>query len=306
MLPVSFSLALLLAAFPAESSQPSAGHAHVARAVVKLIDDVEVPAEEAGRMMAVHVCEGDRVEEGKTILAQLEDSRAAAAMRIATADYKAAQEKAQNDINVRFAKAAANVAQADLEANREANRRVPGTRPAIEMKKLELTYNQAALQIEQAEHEQLVAMLEADAGAAKLEAAQVDLRRRQLIAPLNGEVVEIRFRPGEWVQPGDKVLRVIRLDRLRIEGSVNARDYTPADIANRPVTVRVKLSRGREEVFTGQVVFVSPIVQFGGDFQVLAEVTNRRDGAGWLLRPGIEADLLIDTSAAAASTARRP
>ena len=113
----SLLVGLCCAALPGDSTQP-ASQARVARAVVKLIDDVEIPAEEAGRIMAVQVREGDRVEEGKTILAQMDDSHAAAALRIADADHKATQEKARNDINVRNAKAAAEVAKADLESNR--------------------------------------------------------------------------------------------------------------------------------------------------------------------------------------------
>ena len=90
-------------------------------------------------------------------------------------------------------------------------------------------------------------------------------------------VVERRKRNGEWVQPGDPVIHVMRLDRLRVEGFVPAADYAAGEIDGRNVTITVVLAHGRREQFQGKVVFVNPEVDANGEFRVWAEVFNRQE-----------------------------
>jgi hypothetical protein len=80
---------------------------------------------------------------------------------------------------------------------------------------------------------------------------------------------------------------------IRIEGFVNESRYAPSEIDGRPVSVEITLSHGRQERFTGRIVFVSPLVQAGGDYRVWAEVDNRQEGQHWLLRSGQLADMTI-------------
>jgi hypothetical protein len=57
------------------------------------------------------------------------------------------------------------------------------------------------------------------------------------------------------------------------------------------------------------VVFVNPLVLPGGDFRVRAEVVNRMEQGQWVLRPGLEAEMVIDLTApapAAAPAAKAP
>jgi len=58
-------------------------------------------------------------------------------------------------------------------------------------------------------------------------AAETALKHRQLRSPLNGQVRKIYHHVGEWVQNGEAVVYVIRMDRLRVEGSLLASDISP-------------------------------------------------------------------------------
>ena len=51
--------------------------------------------------------------------------------------------------------------------------------------------------------------------------------RRKVRAPIDGVIVELKRHRGEWVAAGDTLLRLLRMDRLRIEGFINAKDYVP-------------------------------------------------------------------------------
>ena len=58
--------------------------------------------------------------------------------------------------------------------------------------------------------------------------------------------------------------------------------------------VVVTLAHGQRETFPGKIVYVNPLVQAGGEFQVRAEVQNRQDSGGWILSPGLTAEMTIN------------
>ena len=201
---------------------------------------------------------------------------------------------ASNDINVRFATAAAKVSRAELESAYAANRQAPGTVPQTELNRLHLTLEQYTLQIEQSQRDLGIAKVTVKVREAELKAAVEGVDRHKIKAPVAGIVVNLYERDkGEWVQPGDPVMRLVRMDRLRVEGFLNAIQYSPSDVAGQPVAVTVPLPHG-QEVFSGRVTFVSPIVVGGPEFMVWADVDNRPTADGqWVLRPGLTAEMTI-------------
>src|SRR5581483_716698 len=93
--------------------------AHLSNCLVTLIDDKKVPAEVAGLLVSVDVKEGMQVKQGDK-LAQMNDNQAQYQKKVAISEERVSQEKASNDINVRFAEAAQQVAQKEYELNQEA------------------------------------------------------------------------------------------------------------------------------------------------------------------------------------------
>ena len=90
---------------------------------------------------------------------------------------------------------------------------------------------------------------------------------------------------GEWVQPGDQVLRVIRMDRLWIDGYLSAAAYLRDEIDGRPVSVTIELAHNRRVTLSGKVVFVSPR-PVGGKFSFRCEVRNKAPGRTLAAEPG--------------------
>ncbi|NUQ60838.1 MAG: HlyD family efflux transporter periplasmic adaptor subunit, partial [Pirellulales bacterium] len=127
----------------------------------------------------------------------------------------------------------------------------------------------------------------------ELDAAGLDVERRQITSPLDGVIVKRHLHEGEWVRPGDPVLHIVRMDRLRIEAFLDARQVSPGEVDGKPVVVEVALAHGRTEPFPGKIVFVSPTVEAGPRFLVKAEVINRKENEHWLLRPGQNARMSI-------------
>ena len=84
-------------------------------------------------------------------------------------------------------------------------------------------------------------------------------------------------------QPGAPIVRIVQMDKLRVEGMLNIKDFGPDQIANPPVKVMAQVGPNRVEEFQGKVVFIDPELIKGGKYRVLAEVVNRcaeGDGPG--------------------------
>lgn len=272
--------------------------------LVTLIGDVPVPVQEAGVLVRLNAVEGQQVAPGE-LLAQIDDSQAQKAVEAAIARHNAADLKAKNDVNVRYARISEKVYEAELKRSEETNRRAPGAVTQADMHKQWLELQRATLGIEQAEHDFHVAELDAQVAKAEVDAARLNLERRQIKAPESSVPSDTDFKwivvkrfsqVGEWLKPGDPVLRLVRMDRLWIEGfldAAGAAGMTPSEVDGKPVTVKVALPRGREEVLQGRIVFVSPIVEAGPQFLIKAEIINRQDAGHWVLRPGLNADMTI-------------
>lgn len=286
-------LALLVStALPAQRAAAPVNSAELLNCYVTQIEEVEVPAQEAGVLVKVDVREGDAVATGQ-LLAQIDDIEPRMQQRVAQFELQVAREEASSDINVRYAQATEAVARQEWHQAVEANKKVAGAVPEAEVRRLVLKQNEAALSIEQADMRRRIAALEAKVSEAKVEAATVGIERRQIVAPLDALVVKVHHHQGEWVQPGVPVVHLIKLDRLWVEGSLKAQQYTPAEVHGRPVVVNVTLARGREETFQGKIVFVKPNVEADDTFLVRAEIDNKKENGFWLLSPGMPAKMTV-------------
>ncbi len=273
------------------SPAPAAGPV-ISHCLVAVAEEAQVPGKEAGVLMALEGKEGLEVKAGTT-LGHVDDTEPTVQKKVKQAEHDGAKEQADNDINVRYARAATDVAYAEYLKALEANHKVKGSIPEVEINRLKLTWHKSKLQIEQAQLEQRVAVFTAEGKGGEVEAAEASIQRRQIRAPLDGVITNVYRHVGEWVAPGDPVVKIVRVNRLRIEGFLNVADYDPQEIEGRAVTIDAELAHGRKVKFPGKVVFVSPLVQAGGEYRIFAEVNNRQEAGQWVLRPGLFATMSI-------------
>jgi multidrug efflux pump subunit AcrA (membrane-fusion protein) len=264
------------------------------RCLVSLIEEAKIPAREPGVLVELPLREGDTLAKGDEI-ARVDDDQPRMEKRRAQAEHDQAVAKSESDVDVRFSVASLKVAQAELDKALEASRRVPGSVTEVEINRLRLNVEKSDLQIEQANLEQRVSKLAAVSKGVEVEAADHSIQRRLITSPIDGVVVQVFPHLGEWMQPGDPLARVVRTDRLRVEGYVDAAKWDPDQVRDRPVTVEVALAGERRETFTGRIVFVSPLVESGGDYRVFAEIDNRKVAASqqWILRAGQTATMTV-------------
>lgn len=283
---------------PSVSVSSSGGEAVLRGCIVKLIDQILVSVQEPGLITALEVREGMMVE-ADALVGRVGDSQARMAKLVAEAELKIAEDKATNDIEVRYAESAAKVAEFEYRAAIQANERAPASISQVKMQELALAYEKAQRQIEQAQHNMEIYKEEAAAQRVKVDAAEDDVKRRQVVSPIAGEVVEVPVHIGEYVKPGDAIFQVIRLDQLAVEGFLSSADYAPSDVVGKPVVVEAVLAHGRRQQFVGKIVFAHPEIDARRQFRIKAEVTNVAENGHYLLRPGQEVDMAVRLNAPA-------
>jgi multidrug efflux pump subunit AcrA (membrane-fusion protein) len=269
---------------------------------ISSIEDQSVPSSDAGVLVKMKVREGDRVTKDME-LARVDDREAQAQLTVKSKDYAVAKQEADSDVNIRFNEVTAGVAKQAHKRLLEANKGAKGTVSEIEVLRAELEFKKAELGIEKAEQEHTSNALTADAKKAEVDAANVGVSRRILRAPFDGVVIRVFRHEGEWVSPGDPVVQIVRVDRLRINGNVAAAEWGPADIDGRRVTVAVTLPRGRVEKVPGRVVFVSPVVALD-NLPVWAEIDTPMVGGKPLVHAGLKATMTIHVNQPAEPEAR--
>jgi multidrug resistance efflux pump len=282
-------------------------------AAIRAEVDVRVYAEVEGLLTKIFVREGDHVSVDQQIAA-IDDRTAQAALAVAESTVRGADKRATDDIEKRYAEAAAAVAQKDLEMSLQANASNPGVISDIDIEKKKLDKDRARLQIEKAMNDQVLAAFDADVKHAELRAAEVALERRQIFAKYDGEIQDMILHEGEWVNPGDPIMRLVKFDVMWVESYVQTKDYNPAELQGRPVTVRITLARGQEVAVQGRIIHVNQstidTTSNYAEYLVRAEIQNQRTGDFWLVRPGLPASMTIHvsqpavTAAAAATPAR--
>ena len=128
------------------------------------------------------------------------------------------------------------------------------------------------------------------------EIAEFEQKRRRIIAPFDGYVETRIAQEGEWVQPGSPIATIVQLDRVRVEGVVNALEFKGRFQAGMPVKVRVFADSSDTEAVevTGTIGFVSSELNLRGQVRVWADIDNRKDDSGaWIIKPGMQAEIIF-------------
>ncbi|MDP6445991.1 MAG: HlyD family efflux transporter periplasmic adaptor subunit [Pirellulaceae bacterium] len=252
---------------------------------VFLIKDLPAPAREAGVLKSMRAKAGDHVRAGD-VIAQIDDALPQLEKRAAERERIAALALAEDDIDVRYARESAELAKEEFENTQRINARSQGTIARSEVRRMELAASRASLHVGKSELDQRVAQLNADKHLAAVEAANEKIQRHVIKSPFDGIIVDVFKQENGWVNAGEAVVRIVRLDRLYVDGFISAADYDPHEVMNKQVTVEVALARGRKLTFPGEVVFVNPQIQAGNRYRLRAEVQNRKDREQWILWPG--------------------
>ncbi len=289
----------------APTNAPSSSSAVQAQnCLVKTIQNIRVPAGAEGRITEMLAVEGANVKAGD-VLALIDDTQAQLALRLRQAEEREAELNALNDINYRNAVKSEQLAKAEAEAYKELRRQ--GATPRWEMEKKILEADTAGLRIELAELQENVAKVQYIAKRTERELAEHELARRKIVAPFAGYIENRISQLGEWVQAGSPVLQLVQLDKLRVEGDIDALQHAGQIVRGTPVKVYIYTSRRasltsgtanttdtRDAVeIDGRIGFVSSEIDLNHRHRIWVEIENQQIGEEWVFKPGMEADIVV-------------
>jgi multidrug efflux pump subunit AcrA (membrane-fusion protein) len=281
-----------------EGRQTPLGVARIEHAVVSLKDFVAVPAMANGPIERLSLEDGTVVSEGvevkkNELLGHLDLRDADVRLKASESQLQVAEVEYQKAIHaLDAAKKTVLVAESEHQESIDVNRRLPGTIPETQVRRQKLTFERSQIETQVAEQDKEAAQRTTLLRRNELEIARINLEHQQLKSPIDGEVVQVFRKLGEWVQEGTTVVRIVHMQTLRVEGFLKIRDVLPQDVVNQPVKVEVRRA-GQVVEFESKISYVSPLVQANGEYRVVCEVENRKEGGQWVLLPGMDARMAI-------------
>ncbi len=271
-------------------AQPALDAINVKNPILKPMHTVAVAAGVAGVVEKVAVTEGDIVSIGQT-MAQIRCDEAILSYERAKIAFESASLKSTRDVDIRLAEKSAQVAEQELGRALKANSLAADTYPANEVDRYRLMFERSKIEIERFKLDQQLAVLAKNQAEVELKQSQQAIDRHTIVGTTQAIVVSIEKHAGEWVDPSTKVLELISIDRLRVEGFVDAADAL--ELAKGQLTqVSIVVARVTQ-IIRGKVVFISPVANpANGQIRVYIEIENQESR----YRPGM----------AVTATIRRP
>jgi len=278
---------LIASAFMSRSA--SAQEIKIEKGITRFVQTVEVPVQRSGVIRVLKVREGDKVKKGQ-VVGVLNDKSLRLQLEKTRMQYEIAKRRSSDDTLVEYAKSTAAVAKAELTRANGANRSVALAISDTELDRLQLIYSKSRLEFDKAKIDLDVAALNQRLARVEIADAENEIEQHSIKSPVDGLVVSVDKSEGEWASVGEPVFKIVRINRLRIEGQARV-DKTIGIKINARAKVRVEMPGGISIVRDGKVVFVSPEVNtLNGNVNVWIEFDNL-DGK---LRPGLQATATIE------------
>lgn len=257
-------------------------------AVTQILEAVDMPAQRSGVLGSVTVREGKAVIKGEQLGKILDDGTRLKYER-ARYEYAMAQQMSKDKTLVKYASKSLEVTRAELSRSEKANQSVELAVSDTELDHLRLVVSKAELEVEKSLIDFEVAKLNERLREVDLKETKFELSKHELLSPIEGQVAVVNKRAGEWIEAGETVFRIVRIDRLRVEGWVSVEQAVHVR-AGQIAEVNIEIPNREVINKQGEVTFVSleanPVDR---KIRVWVEVDNQDQS----LRPGLRAEVVI-------------
>ena len=270
--------------------------------LVAYIHKVEIPAEAPGRLKSMKVTEGANIKQGD-LLAEIDETQSKLQVDAAKTKEEEAILNATNDVNLKDAVSAEKIATAEANAFKDLYEEK--AIPFWDMQKKVLESERAKLRITLAEMQMKIAKVQYFGARSELRIAEDEVNRRKIVAPFDGFIETALAELGQWVQPGTPIALLVKMDELKVEGDVDAYRYSGQFMKGTPVQVLI-YHRGRNEephVVETKISFVSSEIDLNNRSRIGVKIPNTAIGEDWLIKPGMQAEIIIKAGNAPAGRA---
>jgi membrane fusion protein (multidrug efflux system) len=259
----------------------------------------EVAAENAGRVLAVHVERGSVVRAG-AVLARLDGEDAKNQLLEAEATEGQTMAKLGLTPGAAFdpaqtpdaRKARATMERAEADHERYAKLVAGGmvSRSEYELRRADALTARAQYDAELNTARQLYQTLLAQ--RARVGMARKAAHDSEVRAPWDGLIAEKHVQPGQYVQRGSRIATLVRVDPLRVELAV---PETGVAAVRRGQKVEFHVQAHADRTFEGSIAYVGPSLRADSRALVVEALVPNRDGR---LSPGLFATARIELPAA--------
>jgi multidrug efflux pump subunit AcrA (membrane-fusion protein) len=251
------------------------------------IDQPILAAGESGILIEI-ASEGTEVTNDQ-IVARTDDKDALLRRDAAYYTWQSIVKDNASDIRRRYAVANYKAAAAAYRQVVEANLRSPKAVSQAELDRRKLEMEAAKLSIENEEHEREISKISVRKDEAEYKLSTAMAMRHRIKSPITGVVTERLKEVGEFVQAGEEVVKLVRLDRLRAVGHVPLRLMTPSQAKGRSVDIAIQVGDEKQYV-SGTIFHSDTTVTTGDEFDVWIEFQNPE---GFPIRPGMHGTMII-------------
>jgi len=292
--PSAESVAVSTGSRNSSTSTSSNGKIVIKNANLKFVNDLDIASQADGLILDLVADEGDMLAKGE-LLVQLDDRLANSELAVTHKEVEAAKEKAKDDSEILYSRAAFNVAEIDYTKTKELNDRGSETDSELRKKWLEKRRAELAITVAELKNNQDKAAVEVAAAKEGAAAVQVDLRK--MLVPFDGIVAEKKKEKYDWVRGGEVLLRLVSMEQIRVVGQVRVDDLQapPHELMNAPAMVDIELFPGKRERVEAKIGFVSPVLEVSGAYRVWVQIPNKKVNNQWLFREGMPATIEIST-----------
>ena len=270
------------------SASLSGNEIQIESVVVYPLDAVNVPAHDEGVLTKINVELGDTINEQES-LACLDDRQQRLQVDAAKIELQIAERLAESELARQAAEKELALAKVELDRLLRTKERFDEAVTQSEIDRKTLIVDQTEIKLMQAREDQQIASLTVKLKRNALSVAENTLMNRTLRAPFSGKVTEINLRQGDWVRPGDIVLRLIRIDRLLVEGYVMA-EQLKKDLTGVQVTLTIDIPGQLGADYKGKIIFVDPEFDPFNNRTSFRALIENHDGK---LFPGLKGRLSI-------------
>ncbi len=234
----------------------------------------------AGRIQAIEVERGDRVEAGQ-LLVELDAAALRARLRLARANWQAGQSA------LRTAEVRLETARKAFDRNRKLAAR--GAMAAGALERFEAEYDLAKEAVSTAQAN--VAQLKAG-----VDVAQTALAETRIEAPFAGLVAQVQAELGEVVSPANPLLELVDDAEVTVEAPIDEADLGRLKVG---MPVRIETDAYPDQPFHGKLVYISPVVLKDLRQNRSLNVEVGLNGAADKFKVGMSADVEIVTDSRA-------
>ena len=251
-----------------------------------LLDRVAVSASVDGVIKSISGRPGSPTIKDQPLI-ELDTERREKELAVAHYDYRALKIKAQNDASERSRRAREYSARVNLQKLQEVTTRYQVNVPALELVRAESQLQEASSDRAGARQELSQFKFEAAAKYKESELLKFDLRKSTINSQYDGTISEVEKHVGEFVQAGETIVELYRMDRLSGVVLVNRKQLLPEEAIGVTGKLVIKSNDGsRSHRIT--IVRTMPRVDVDGKYRAFVEIDNEKHASGnWRLLPGM-------------------